>query len=481
MRRPAVLLCVGITAVCAGGLVGKTRRIGGPEMQEPGGAEVRARTRQEFAGAMAKVTPGLAEKDVLALLGKPDDVKTRTDPGGISTTRTREIWRYGTDGHLSFPTLGCVYIDTDGKAQYVYGGRGQPPDPALLPEAELRPLLRLIDTAPSYNAGYHYDPLAVIRAVNALQALGKEKALAAIAEYLRVSSHFHDPGREGVFLVLRVLFDVPPDPGHMPHMSVGAPWPEAPADPKRLPRFPILLQDGVPLLLVAGYTLAGRAEQPESHVEYFRKHGRLRDGPLVPAGDPLGLLSPAVKAAGWPPGTDDGHRASLLIANQLLALVDTVYRREADRHGIRFWPDGNPDREWKVVAAAVAKLDIRWDRGKQRYTFKDGTSLSERARNQYRRHIWKLDGLNGEAEVILERIDQKSVRVSVEWSGRSGNTMPAYTLKVFAVKDRAKPLAQLSPSSVRVQGGAEAFVSQSFQVELPERAEVQARLTVGER
>src|SRR5947208_448614 len=75
MRRPAVLLCVGITVVCAGGVVGERHRIGGPGVQEPGGGDVRARTRQEFAGAMAKVTPGLAEKDVLALLGKPDDVK----------------------------------------------------------------------------------------------------------------------------------------------------------------------------------------------------------------------------------------------------------------------------------------------------------------------------------------------------------------------------------------------------------------------
>ena len=57
---------------------------------------------------------------------------------------------------------------------------------------------------PSYDAGYHYNPLAVIRVVNALQPLGKDKALAALDEYLRVASDFHSPAREGVFLVLRV-------------------------------------------------------------------------------------------------------------------------------------------------------------------------------------------------------------------------------------------------------------------------------------
>src|SRR5262249_16857497 len=155
------------------------------------------------------------------------------------------------------------------------------------------------------------------------------------------------------------LFDVPPDPGHMPTMFVGAPWPPAPKDPKRLPRFPILLQDGVPLLLVSGYLLGGLPEPPERHVPYFRKHDQLRDGLVVLPDAPLGLLGPAVKSADWPPGTDDGHRASLLIANQLLNLVDTVYRREPNDLGMRFWPDGDPDREWKAISAAVAKLEIR--------------------------------------------------------------------------------------------------------------------------
>src|SRR5207248_8563832 len=99
--------------------------------------------------------------------------------------------------------------DDESKVQYVYGGDGQPPDSRMFSEAELRPLLRLIDQAPAYHFGYAYDPLAVIRIVNVVQPLGEDKALAAIDEYLRVASYFHSRGRRGVFLVLRVLFDVP--------------------------------------------------------------------------------------------------------------------------------------------------------------------------------------------------------------------------------------------------------------------------------
>src|SRR5262249_14874680 len=160
--------------------------------------------------------------------GPPDDVRTQFDPGGISTTRTREIWGYGTQGHLTFPTLGCVYIDTDGRAQYVFGVGGSPPDPVDYPEDWLCALLRLIDRVPSYHAGDRSAPLAVTRAVNVLQPLGKDRALAVIDEYLRVASFWHSEAREGLFLVLRVLFEVPEDPGHMPHMFVGAPSPPSP-------------------------------------------------------------------------------------------------------------------------------------------------------------------------------------------------------------------------------------------------------------
>src|SRR5262249_41157779 len=149
-------------------------------------------------------------RDVLALLGKPDDIRTQFDPGGIYPRTIKEVWCYGTNGHLTFPTLGCVSIDRKDTAKFFHGGYAEPPPTALFAEAELRELLRLIDRAPEFD-GDRYDPLPVIQIVNALQPLGKEKALAALEEYLRVDSHYHSGARQGLFLVLRVLFDVPED------------------------------------------------------------------------------------------------------------------------------------------------------------------------------------------------------------------------------------------------------------------------------
>ncbi len=442
-------------------------------------APVDTGSRHEFAHKLSQVKEGMPEAEVLALLGKPDDIRTHTDAGGISTTRTREIWRYGTNGHLTFATLGCVSIDTEGKVQYVYGGHAEPPPPELFPEEQLRSLLRLIDTAPSYNTGSHYNPRLVIQIVNALQPLGKQKALAAIGEYLRVASDFFDHGRAGVFLVLRVLFDVPADPGHMPRMVVGAPWPAGPKDPKRLPRFPVLLVDDVPLLLVSGYMLGGKAEEPERHLDYFKAHGQLRSKPLTPGNDPLALMAAVEKEAGWLFGLDlePGRH---LVGNQLLALMETVYRSERDSFGYRFSPDGDATAAWKAIAAEVGKLKIRWNSAECRYTFADGSRLPDPVRKEYRRHIWTVDGLNGEAELILERQDEKLVRVFLEWSGKNGQQMPAFDLTVSEVGEK-NPLNRFGNSSVSGSGGSESFSSQSFQLTVREGTKLQARLVVGGR
>ena len=237
------------------------------------------RTRPQFARAISELTVGMPEKDVLRQLGRPDDVRTEHDPGGISTVGTKEIWRYGTSGHLTTATLGQIYIDKNDQVQYVFG-KGTPPPKGMFEEKNLRVVLDALGEVPSYNAGWRYNPREVIRAVNLLQPLGKEKSLAAIDEFLRVASHFHDSGREGVFLVLRTLFDVPADPGYMPPMLVGAPTPAEPDGHSLLPRFPIAIEGDIPFLLVEGYSRPGSPNSLSRMLRTSENMGRCVQSPL---------------------------------------------------------------------------------------------------------------------------------------------------------------------------------------------------------
>ena len=86
--------------------------------------------------------------------------------------------------------------------------------------------------------------------------------------------------------MLRTLFEVPNDPRYMPPMYVGAPGPEAPDNPKLLPRFPIVIEGDIPFLVVRGISCGGSGI-PESHVRFFREVRDLRAKPLVPTAEPL--------------------------------------------------------------------------------------------------------------------------------------------------------------------------------------------------
>jgi len=127
-----------------------------------------------------------------------------------------------------------------------------------------------------------YDPQDTIDVVNALLPLGKDRALAAIDSYLATQDLEVDP-QEGLFLLLRVLFEVPPDKGYQPPMRLGGTSPPPPPAPESLPLFPLVLIDDVPLLIIAGYTLGGDAEPVTVHLRHFRETGHLRTQGLVPS------------------------------------------------------------------------------------------------------------------------------------------------------------------------------------------------------
>lgn len=131
-----------------------------------------------------------------------------------------------------------------------------------------------------------YNPAAVIEAVNALQPLGKEAALAEVERYLQQQ----DKGAQatGLFWVLRVLFAVPSESG-FPPLHLGQPAIPPPSEAGHLPRFPIVMVQDVPLLASRGYFLAGLPEPVEAHIAYYRLHGTLRAAPLAPPATAEGL------------------------------------------------------------------------------------------------------------------------------------------------------------------------------------------------
>jgi hypothetical protein len=144
-------------------------------------------------------------------------------------------------------------------------------------------VLETLDLASSSSLD-SYNPGHIVQAVNDLIPLGKEGALASIAGYYESADRQADP-RQGLFWVLRVLFDVPAEPGYLPPVRLGAPRPAAPDDLRTIPRFPIMLIEDIPLLMVTSYILGGLPEAVDSHLELFENSGLVRTELLEPAID----------------------------------------------------------------------------------------------------------------------------------------------------------------------------------------------------
>lgn len=123
----------------------------------------------------------------------------------------------------------------------------------------------------------HYDPRAIVDAVNALVELGQDGAWATLDRWLASIDLAADP-HHGLLLVLRTAFDADVHPP----VRLGTPDQAPPTDPGAVPRFPLVIVDDVPVLLVSRYALAGVAEPLTIHVEHYRAHGTLRAKPLAP-------------------------------------------------------------------------------------------------------------------------------------------------------------------------------------------------------
>lgn len=461
------------------------------------------RSRREFAEVMSKVKVSMREAEVLALVGKPDDVTTSKDWGGWGFAHTQSVWRYGTASHTSAATLGEIGIDSDHRVAWVTG-QGTPPPDGMFTEPELKNLLEALDDLPSQHE--HYRARPVIRAVNLLQPLGKNKALAAIDEYLRVSSDRTEHGpRDGLFLLLRILFEPPavqtvfpdeemPSPsGFMPPLY-GPGEPDWPSDKRLLPRFPIVIEGDIPFLIVQWGGYSGPPQMPESHVAYFRKNGTLRAQPLRPTAKPFATLEAWKNSPRWyfkfkmdRPPRDDEERADFdykrdleatqarSLANQLLDLLDTVHRFEPDARGAILSTccnEGPEQRNTEVanqkIIAEVSKLAIRWDAKNSRYTFLDETFVKPFDPKHHPALVWQPSAPGSNLELIFRRQSRQYVEVRGYNPSDGRKRNPNAVVRVFDVKAKGKPLFETGQgskdwiSTIRLDEGGEMRLELTF-------------------
>jgi hypothetical protein len=230
-----------------------------------------------------------------------------------------------------------------------------------------------------------FDPVSLIRAVNTLLPLGKEKALLALRTYYSVATKIdrlqrqphrrfrYDLDEQRIFLVGRLLFVRKDGSPLMPWMAIGAP--SSPVfvkkDDPNWPLFPLVVESGIPFSLSGGYAIGGYPQSPLGHLEFFDAHCVLRDGPLVPEGSPIAAVEAITRSRNWTNRIqslgEQVHHPEALLRDQA---VKCIWHLCEDIPTDVFWKVGPNDagaQNWARIVELVKQKNIEWDEAKRNY------------------------------------------------------------------------------------------------------------------
>jgi hypothetical protein len=396
-------------------------------------------SRAAFAQAMSQVRDDWTKEQVLKLLGKPDDIWPPNDSSNYVMAGD-EAWCYGTNGHHTLPTLGRVTFRR-GKVLQAVGGEPAPPAPSVIGESELVKHMRAMHR-PERSRFSDSDPLRLVQVANDLMPLGKQKAVAVMREYARVS------GRDDtwMFWLARVMFTSSRPGGVFRVPRIGGIVPPPPKDLTKWPTFPIVIVDDVPISLFRGAVLAGFPEPFGWYLKEHEKEWTLRTRRLTPPDDPFLSYKKLVGTDRWPLRRVDPTKTGRIIPfaesegyalKEVLTLVRTAYRPPGMDQGSYPYING---LDYDRYHDAFLKLGCRWNDARQVYVRRDGSFTPDKV-EEYPQHVYRFKGLPGlEVSVTLGRTDTRSVDYSIEWIESGKANVPTAVI-VFMDADKGHELA----------------------------------------
>jgi hypothetical protein len=203
----------------------------------------------------------------------------------------------------------------------------------------------------------------LIRAVNALQSLGKERALKVLEEYVDLArGRDYNSDQEIVFWIIRVLFepiqvgDRIPSPAIAVHLD-DRDFPEA----MKWPLNPMTVHGDVPFMLGHQTNMSGSPEPPWSHLRWAQLHGVIRDNPLAPTEDPLAAANAILQSRRFK-ALDKYSRdeATKAIRLQALAMVGALIHPTNERKPI-------DDDQWQSSVKKASEGGVRWDAKREQF------------------------------------------------------------------------------------------------------------------
>lgn len=225
--------------------------------------------------------------------------------------------------------------------------------------AQIASEIRLIDQASKWPFEDR-DGTKLIRAVNALQRLGKDKALASLRYYLENQSDPYEEDGVIVFWIIRTLFEPVDLQQRIPRpMIYVSSYTGNVKQIKSWPISPIEIVDGVPFML--GGQIMGRSgvpESPNSHIAWAEKFGAIREQPLSPKSSPIAAAEKLLRSQKFRSLPGDRKFEINMVRSQALAMLADNAIADEDF--------GYTDQDWKQLNKSN-EASLVWDTKKQQF------------------------------------------------------------------------------------------------------------------
>lgn len=242
-------------------------------------------------------------------------------------------------------------------------------------DPDLQPFFQKVHQSP-VPVGWTFGPVGLVRAVNALQSLGPERALLVLRAYAsQAETDVEAAKRLGldasrVLLIIRLLF-VPRERGEtLPPLILGRPDVHLPERDAAWPHLPLVLSQDLPFLPVGGYFLAGALRSSLEYLDEYAEQGRLRDVPLLPQVSPVEAVESLLGSPDWRrliPSEQEPRVRAMLFGQALRAAEPAYPVDEALYRALAISSLGELGRLWERHAAALRALRLGWDSSVQAF------------------------------------------------------------------------------------------------------------------
>ena len=224
----------------------------------------------------------------------------------------------------------------------------------------------------SNHRQYQSTGVDLIPAVNAVRRLGKEKGLATLEEFLKLSGgeNYFGEVHNTVIWIIQLAFESDPSKEKVPFPDVRD-WFVQRDSPERQswPLDPLELSHDLPFK-VTGNIVAGKlaTNYSKAHLAWAHENGVICEGLLIPSNDPLTAVQAILSSPKFKCLNESKQReAADWIPSQAMSMVPDLVKQFRKSNLIEPGDVIDYESEWSALLEYAKLFDITWDQQSENF------------------------------------------------------------------------------------------------------------------